>query len=552
MIKKILKKMNSISIKVIIIYITLAVMNISFFTSIVWENQVDLIYENSKLNAEDIITSILQSLKKFESSNKESIIFKTTTTKEILSFIDSIVKPLVKDYAIFSEKGEIIEQTNKKLKLPKTYIRDGMTSKTNLDFTGKEYYINIDEKSYVMYFYIPLTEFKLNSYILFIPYNIKNLNKNLQNLYSQVIIVFIFTALFHIIFAFLLFRVIIKPVKLLMAGSKKITNGKLDTRVELKRKDEIGQLADVFNVMAQSIQEKVETLNATTEEMEVINEYVYETNKDLDETNKNLEKANKELEEAKRIADRDMEMAINVQTTFFIQDAPQTDKWDTAFKYIPASGVSGDLYDFYVEDNKLQGVSLFDVSGHGISSGLITMLAKAIIARNIHEIEKNIPLDRVLATINEELISEIDNVDNYLTGIILRFADDIVEYVNAGHTDLLFRNNIDNSVKIIGSKNLDFRGTILGIGILSKNFESIKFKAEKNDSLLLFSDCYVDAANKQGKRYEIERIIQTFQNCPNNASAKEMLDFLMNDFNQFVSDSKLPDDLTILLLKKKN
>jgi sigma-B regulation protein RsbU (phosphoserine phosphatase) len=45
------------------------------------------------------------------------------------------------------------------------------------------------------------------------------------------------------------------------------------------------------------------------------------------------------------------------------------------------SGISGDLYDFYLDDDTLSGISLFDVSGHGIASGLITMLAKSILFR---------------------------------------------------------------------------------------------------------------------------------------------------------------------------
>ena len=39
-----------------------------------------------------------------------------------------------------------------------------------------------------------------------------------------------------------------------------------------------------------------------------------------------------------------------------------------------------------------------------------------------------------MSEVNRGLMSEIDGVENYVTGILLRFRDNIVEYVNAGHT----------------------------------------------------------------------------------------------------------------------
>ena len=101
------------------------------------------------------------------------------------------------------------------------------------------------------------------------------------------------------------------------------------------------------------------------------------------------------------------------------------------------AGVSGDLYDFYLEDNVLTGVSILDVSGHGIASGLITMLARTIFYRNFAA-GKEEDLSEILEKSNRHLIKEIGNVDYYLTGILLRFKQDSVEYVNAAGTTAYF------------------------------------------------------------------------------------------------------------------
>jgi sigma-B regulation protein RsbU (phosphoserine phosphatase) len=118
-----------------------------------------------------------------------------------------------------------------------------------------------------------------------------------------------------------------------------------------------------------------------------------------------------------------MMMAANVQANLFPKEAPKTEEWDIAFVFKPMSGVSGDLYDFYEDNGSLKGIAIFDVSGHGVASGLITMIAKSVFRRNIteHPGEK---LNRILEMSNSELINEIGKVDNYLTGMIILFKEE--------------------------------------------------------------------------------------------------------------------------------
>jgi len=525
--KKIFKRFNSITIKVIILYASLTFLDIAFFTSIVFENQIDLITDNSKLKAEKIVSSALISLKKFYMDNKNSIIFMANDKGKILEQIDSIMKPLVNDYIIFDENGTILKKSNADLKLQDSFINDGMKAVADLDFTGREYFVKIKEKSYLMFFYIPLKKYDLNNLIMYIPYDLRNLGDSLKNLYSQVFIMFLVTSIFHIIFAILLFRIIINPIQLIRRGSIKIQAGDLNARVHLKRNDEIGQLSQSFNDMAESIQDKITTLKIK---------------------NDDINQANKMLKDAKRIADMDMGMAINVQRRFFIDKPPMTALWDTAFIFKPVSGVSGDLYDFYTQNNELIGVSLFDVSGHGIASGLITMLSKQIIFRNFKQMKNN-SLPAILEAINNELIAQIENVESYLTGIILRFDENKIEYVNAGHTDLLLKSK--NNVMVVGAGSENFRASFLGIATLNENYKGIRFSIKEGDSLLLFTDCLVESCNSNKDSYAMNGILNSFKACPYDLSAKEMLDYIINDFNEFTKDVKLRDDLTIILLKRK-
>ena len=76
----------------------------------------------------------------------------------------------------------------------------------------------------------------------------------------------------------------------------------------------------------------------------------------------------------------DLQMASLVQKKLFRSPQRTFVGWDFAISYRPLQEVSGDMFDFYNIGSMLEGFSIFDVSGHGISASLITMLSKNIVA----------------------------------------------------------------------------------------------------------------------------------------------------------------------------
>lgn len=277
-------------------------------------------------------------------------------------------------------------------------------------------------------------------------------------------------------------------------------------------------------------------------------------NREMKRINLSLIKTNNDLENARAIAEKDMKMAVNVQSAFFPKNIPETDTWDISFIFKPMAGVSGDFYDFYsLKENHISGVGLFDVSGHGIASGLITMIAKSIIARHFVKMT-NKNLNELMKMANKNLIYELNNVDNYLTGILLRFSESkgsIVEYINAGHTDLLYRTAKTKNVHIVKFKDdKPFRGMFLGLRGMESEYIPIKFRVKHNDVLLLYSDCLNESINEQMEEYGVDRISKSLENAPD-TSADDILDYILNDFYGFIGNKALNDDLTIIVLKRK-
>jgi serine phosphatase RsbU (regulator of sigma subunit) len=270
----------------------------------------------------------------------------------------------------------------------------------------------------------------------------------------------------------------------------------------------------------------------------------------LTEKDRIKDEMNKDLENAHQNTKIDMMMAGNIQKTLFPMDPPRTDEWDTAFLFHPMAGVSGDFYDFYQQEGQLHGVVLLDVSGHGVASGLITMIARTVFHRLFYKMRKQ-NLNDVIVSADQTLIAEIGRIDNYITGIMLRFEGDMVEYVNAAHPHMYLRRGRSLNVHTINKKAGDFRGHLLGLEVMDKTYERLRFRMERNDTLLLYTDCLSEAYSAaHDEQYGETRIIDALGNAPA-GTASEILDHIMEDFFTFTGDRSLNDDLTVILIQRK-
>lgn len=300
------------------------------------------------------------------------------------------------------------------------------------------------------------------------------------------------------------------------------------------------------SVMYQDLTDLKDTLEIKVEKR---TEELLRAMEKVESMNLELTTANIELENARKIADLDMSMAAQVQKSIYPEAIPCTDEWDIALEFRPMSSVSGDLYDFYVDGDRLLGLSVLDVSGHGIASGLITMIARSVVHRNFFRWRET-PLSTVINKVNREMTTEIQGSGKFLSGIILRFSGDIVEYVNAGHPDLVMKKSSSGRARIVQPRDEDFKGILLGIEAMELSCKSVKFKVEADDTLLLFTDCVIECPNDCGDSYGMDRIIESLSSVPA-GSARVILNNVLEHFFQFTGSRNLPDDMTIIVAKKR-
>ncbi len=274
---------------------------------------------------------------------------------------------------------------------------------------------------------------------------------------------------------------------------------------------------------------------------------------EVNQRTKELAEANKKLEVEHNQTVRDIDLATHVQRSFYPQEVSVKNGWEIAVYFKPLSGVSGDLYDFYIFDEKLSGLGLFDVSGHGIAAGLVTMLAKNIIFNTYRDNLKS-HMNDVMVKINDNIIRAKGSIENYLTGAMIRMNDiagqeGMLELVNAGNPPpLLHRTGTDSAIALVPERS-KLQCGMIGIAGLDVHFQTVEFGMNENDSLLFYTDGITEAQNLSGQDYGLNRLKYSFSHAES-GSAEKKLASVLRDFMIFVDDAPLKDDVTIIVLKR--
>ena len=287
-----------------------------------------------------------------------------------------------------------------------------------------------------------------------------------------------------------------------------------------------------------------------------------ELNSKLSEFSNHLEDVvalrTKELSEANYVLSKGLETVAHVQKNFLPVKNKAFRGWELAISYNALdNNVSGDLYDYYFTEGILDGIGIFDVSGHGIPAGLMTILAKSIISQHfINGMNQDESISNVLKDINKSYIKEKVNVENYITGLLFRFSEfnkkDVcsVEFANAGHPyPLLYSAAEDTVIEL--KQDTEKQYGILGVEGLDVSFPPVNFRAAQDDIIICYTDGLTDCMNHKGEEFGKERIIKTAQ-LYHKESAIMIMNRIMDKFADFVGSEKITDDITLIVLKRVN
>jgi serine phosphatase RsbU (regulator of sigma subunit) len=141
-------------------------------------------------------------------------------------------------------------------------------------------------------------------------------------------------------------------------------------------------------------------------------------------------------------ADTEMELAREIHGALVPDVRIEAEGCAMYGRSIPASAVGGDLVDAVVVDGRAIGV-VADVSGHGVSAGMLLGLLKAGLRTRLRT---GGDLGAVLADLND-VIAELTRPNTYATAAVLALAAPArLEFALAGHPPILWFRKADETV----------------------------------------------------------------------------------------------------------
>lgn len=207
----------------------------------------------------------------------------------------------------------------------------------------------------------------------------------------------------------------------------------------------------------------------------------------------------------------------------------------------PAKEVGGDIFDFFIRDEKLL-FCIGDVSGKGVPSAIVMAEIHSQF-RMVSVHEKN-PA-RMMQTLNVTLCegNETNIFVTFFIGV-LDLPSGRLRYCNAGH-DIPFV--ISDSEKQMVSA-LPMKANI-PIGLFDDfQYEGQECYIKPETTLFLYTDGLTEAKNKTHNLFDIKRVEESLSDCVN-LSPEEIIQIMKKKVRLFVEDAEQSDDLTMLCIK---
>ena len=243
-------------------------------------------------------------------------------------------------------------------------------------------------------------------------------------------------------------------------------------------------------------------------------------------------------------ANREMEIAREVQARLFPQAMPKLDGLSLAGSCRAAQGVGGDYYDvFGLQDGRL-GLAIGDVSGKGISAALLMASLRASL-RGVM-IDNPGDLAKLMDKVNR-LVYEASADNRYATFFFGAFdpATRVLECVNAGHNaPLVLRQKPDHSMEIL---RLEADGPVVGLLPFALYSEQ-SLCLEPGDLLVSYTDGISEAMTDDDEEWGEERMVAaavTQKDVP----ADEVLRTIFAEADKFTAGAPQHDDMTLLIMK---
>jgi len=303
-------------------------------------------------------------------------------------------------------------------------------------------------------------------------------------------------------------RSITRNVHALSLGTAQLREGRFDYRIPVRSLDQLGELADSFNLMAAGIEDLLR------------------------------ERAEKDrLEEELRIA-RQIQMSLLPESTVTVPGLR------LAALCIPATEVGGDYYDLLPLSDERLAVVVADVSGKGTSAALYMAELKGLV----------LSLSRAYAS-PAALLSEAnrilaDNLDSRsfitMTYAVFDTAARRMRYARGGHSPIVQFEAATGRTRLLSAPGL-------GLGLdPGPRFDKLLLEDEvalaPGDVFVFFTDGVSEALSPESELFGEPRLMRVIEDGAA-LETEELKQRILEAIRAFAGGVALHDDMTLVVLK---
>lgn len=309
----------------------------------------------------------------------------------------------------------------------------------------------------------------------------------------------------------MLVKFTVKPIRELTEATKQIASGNFNTQLpEIRTQDDLAVLHDSFENMQKSLLAQMEELQSTTRQRE---------------------RMASELNIAHAIQ---MDIVPKKFSPF-----SESENLELYALLKPAKEVGGDLYDFFIRDDKLF-FCIGDVSGKGIPASLVMAITSTLFRMIAHSFDEP---DVIIGKLNDT-ISNNNESNMFVTMFVgvLDLKSGALSYCSAGHNPPIV---IDKDGK---GEYLKVKSN-LAVGVMpGMKYTKQELILQQEQALLLYTDGLTEAENSDKILYGDKSVVESavkYASC----SVKEIVDKMQADLNLFVGGAEQSDDLTMLCVR---